>query len=84
MLDDLEAATRAYHDAQAAVVEAERALAKTKANVPTARDRLRDAIVRAAKAGVRQTEIVRVTGYTRESVRRICRAAGVEPPSTDE
>lgn len=29
--------------------------------------------------GMRQNEIVSVTGYTRESVRRILRAAGVEP-----
>jgi F0F1-type ATP synthase membrane subunit b/b' len=83
MLDDLEAATRAYREAQAAVTEAEQHLAAAKADVPAARGRLRDAIVGAARAGVRQTEIVRVTGYNRESVRRICRAAGIEPPGDD-
>jgi hypothetical protein len=40
---------------------------------------LADAIVAASKAGVRQRDIVDVTGYSRESVRRILRAAGVDP-----
>jgi len=44
-----------------------------------ARPALAVAIAEAARAGVRQNEIVRVTGYTREQVRRICRAAGIEP-----
>ncbi len=44
-----------------------------------ARGRLADAIVKAARSGTRQVHIVRVTGYTREHVRQICRAAGVEP-----
>jgi len=44
-----------------------------------ARPRLAAAIVAAARAGMRQVEIVKVSGYTREQVRRICRAAGVEP-----
>ncbi|MDQ7906742.1 hypothetical protein RB614_19690 [Phytohabitans sp. ZYX-F-186] len=78
MLDDLEAATRAFREAQAAVGDAEQALADVKAKVPQARERLHAAIVRAAKAGTRQGEIVAVTGYNRESVRRILRAGGVE------
>jgi predicted transcriptional regulator len=44
-----------------------------------ARPVLAEAIVNAARSGMRQTEIVRASGYTREQVRRICRAAGVEP-----
>lgn len=44
-----------------------------------ARLRLAVAIAEAARAGTRQAEIVRITGYTRERVRQICRAAGVEP-----
>ncbi|WP_446218821.1 hypothetical protein [Micromonospora sp. IBHARD004] len=43
------------------------------------RPRLAAAIVAAAKSGVRQSEIVKTTGYTRERVRQICRAAGIEP-----
>ncbi len=42
-----------------------------------ARTELADAIVEAASAGTRQTDIVRASGYTREQVRRICRAAGL-------
>ena len=79
MLDDLEAAVRAYREAQDAVGDAERNLAVVRAHVPEARAKLAEAIVRAARAGVRQRDIVAVTGYTRESVRRILRAAGVEP-----
>jgi hypothetical protein len=82
MLDDLEAATRAYRDAQAAVDDAQAAarqlVVDARATVDVKRAELADMIVAAARAGVRQTEIVRVTGYTRESVRRILRAGGVE------
>ena len=35
-------------------------------------------IVAAASAGVRQVDIVKASGLTRERVRQICRAAGVE------
>ncbi|MFK4037601.1 hypothetical protein ACI2LC_17565 [Nonomuraea wenchangensis] len=44
-----------------------------------ARQKLADAIVAAARDGVRQVEIVKMTGYTRERVRQICRAAGIVP-----
>jgi predicted transcriptional regulator len=40
---------------------------------------LAEEIVEAARAGMRQAEIARITGYTRENVRKICRAGGVEP-----
>jgi hypothetical protein len=45
----------------------------------TGRADLAEKIVEAARAGVAQREIVRLSGYTREHVRRICRAAGLEP-----
>lgn len=64
-MTELEDAARAYRDAKEAL--------------DTARPRLAEAIVAAARGGVRQSEIVRVSGYTREQVRRICRAAGIEP-----
>jgi hypothetical protein len=35
-------------------------------------------IVAAAAAGVRQVDIVKASGLTRERVRQICRAAGVD------
>jgi hypothetical protein len=77
--DDLEAAARAYAEAQQSVVDAQDALADARAQVPVARERLAAAIVAASVAGTRQVDVMRVTGYSRESVRRILRAAGVEP-----
>lgn len=80
--DDLDAAVVAYQQAQAAITgaqEAARALvadARTKAE--RARLDLAAAIVTAARGGMRQKTIVEKTGYTRETVRRICREAGVE------
>ncbi|MEU8656293.1 hypothetical protein [Actinoplanes philippinensis] len=59
--------------------EAAAAYRAAKEALDAARPVLAEAIVTAARAGVRQSEIVRVSGYTREQVRRICRAAGVEP-----
>lgn len=41
------------------------------------RKELTPEIVAAARAGVRQVEIVRATGLTRERVRQICLAANV-------
>ena len=38
-------------------------------------------VVAAVRAGVPQARIVELSGYTREQVRRICRAAGIEGPS---
>ena len=53
---DLERAAAAYREAVKALDEA--------------RPRLAAAIVAAAQAGMRQVDIVQVTGYTREQVRR--------------
>jgi hypothetical protein len=64
MTSALEQAVDAHRKAQEAAEEARRQLATE--------------IAAAAGAGVRQVEIVRVTGYTRERVRQICRAAGAE------
>lgn len=61
---DLEASARAFVDAQAAA--------------EAARQRLAASIVDATRAGVRQTRVVEITGYTREHVRRLVRAAGIE------
>jgi DNA invertase Pin-like site-specific DNA recombinase len=59
--------------------EAAAAYRSAKEALDKARPELAEAIAEAARAGVRQGEIVRATGYTREQVRRICRAAGIEP-----
>ena len=64
-MDELEKVAREYQRAKAAL--------------DAVRPRLAAAIVAAARSGVRQSEIVKTTGYTRERVRQICREAGVEP-----
>lgn len=79
VLDDLEAAKRAYDAALQAVEDAQQQLQDAKDDVPTARDKLHAAIVRAAKKGARQVDIAAVSGYRRERVRQILRAAGIEP-----
>lgn len=69
MTDRLEAAARAHKRAQAKADETRTALA--------------DAIVEAVRDGVRQVDIVRVTGYTRENIRLLVKAAreaGKLPP----
>ena len=40
---------------------------------------LHAAIAEAASQGVRQTELVKITGYTRERIRQICRAGWISP-----
>lgn len=42
------------------------------------RARLREVIVEALRAGVPQKDITVATGYTREAVRQIARAEGIE------
>jgi DNA invertase Pin-like site-specific DNA recombinase len=59
--------------------DATRAYRRAKEALDKARPELAAAIVEAARSGMRQADIVRETGYTREQVRRICRAAGIEP-----
>lgn len=56
-MTELEKAAQAYADAKTAMA--------------AARDVLADEIVKAARSGTRQSEIVKATGYTRETVRRI-------------
>jgi hypothetical protein len=47
--------------------------AQARTELDTARDRLIAAIVAATKAGTRQTDIARVTGFTREYIRQLTR-----------
>lgn len=84
--DPLDLAAQEFHRAlqdesaareELAAAQARRRLAAERvaaARVPLARE-----IANAAKAGRRQVDITKVTGYNRERVRQICRAAGVEP-----
>ena len=61
------------------LVEAADEFRRRKAELDLARDKLADAMVTAARAGMPQTEIIRISGYTREHVRRILRAGGFDP-----
>jgi multidrug resistance efflux pump len=82
-MGQLEDATRAYRAAETALQRAEEA---AKARISAAREAraearraLAQAVVKAAKNGVRQVDIIRITGYSRERVRTILREGGVEP-----
>lgn len=58
--------------------EAARAYRRAEKTLAERRAALAEAIVEAAKGGTKPMEIVRVTGYAREHVRRILREAGIE------
>lgn len=81
MTDALNDAARALISAQEKVKRAKQALAEGNEEIRQARPVLAERIVEAARAGVRQRDILERIGdvYTRERVRQICRAAGVEP-----
>jgi multidrug resistance efflux pump len=79
-LDD---AANAFRQAQAALIDARAQVGEIRAEVERARADLADAIVEAARSGVRQVEIVKRSGYTRERIRQLCRAAGIEPPGDE-
>jgi hypothetical protein len=51
---------------------------RERAAVEKTRGEMTPEIVAAARAGVRQVDIVKASRLTRERVRQICRAAGVE------
>jgi hypothetical protein len=70
---------------QGQLEEAAGVYAEAQKRAEAARQALADLIVEAARAGMRQVDIVKATGYTRESVRKICRDAGVgeAPRSVD-
>ncbi|WP_242892528.1 hypothetical protein [Actinomadura litoris] len=63
------------------LVEAAEEFRRRKHEFDLAREKLADAMADAARAGMTPTEIIEISGYTREHVRRILRAAGVEPPT---
>lgn len=79
MPDDLVAAVKAYRAALGRIETSERRLAEARAALPAVRADLHAAIVREYGRGARTRELVDRTGYTRETIRRILRSAGVEP-----
>lgn len=79
MANSLSDAVAAFHKAQANVAASEERAAEDRARLVDARAELADAIVAAAEDGMRQRDIIKITGYSRERVRQILRAGGVEP-----
>lgn len=80
---DLDAAIRDYRRASAGIEAAQRAAKRrvdeARERAAAARTALHAAMVEAAENGMRPIEIERRTGYTKERVRQILRAGGVEP-----
>lgn len=84
--DPLVAATAALEEAKRAEASAKQRSERAKAAHSQAHERtdaqrraLADVIVAEARKGRGNAEIRKITGYTRERVRQICRAAGIEP-----
>ncbi|MCM0677652.1 hypothetical protein NCC78_23615 [Micromonospora phytophila] len=83
---DLGGAMRALRAADEALPQAEehaaqlarQVKAEARARVEQARAELHRAIVAEYRAGARQVDLVKRTGYSRERVRQILRAGGVE------
>ena len=78
VLDDLVAARAAFDAAEKAVADAQQQVSDARAKVPDARRKLHAQIIAAAKSGARQIDIVKASGYQREHIRQILKAAGVE------
>ena len=80
---DLDAAVRDFRRARAGIEAAQRAAKKriddARERAEAARRTLHAAMVEAAENGMRPVEIERRTGYTKERVRQVLRAGGVEP-----
>lgn len=83
MTADLSQVAAAYRGAAAAYEKDRSQAAAAKRARDAAREALTQAIVEQARAGMRQRDILDAIGdlYTRERVRQILRAAGVEPPA---
>lgn len=80
---DLDSAVREYQRASAGIDAAQKAAKRrvedARLRADAARRALHAAMVEAAQNGMRPIEIERRTGYTKERVRQILRAGGVEP-----
>jgi len=79
LVDAVERLNRAVAGIEHAKERAGREIAQARQRADRAREALAAAIVAQVKAGRRQRDIVTATGYSRERIRQICRAAGIEP-----
>ena len=78
-MGELDDAASAYRKAVTRLDSARGAVPVARKEVAKARTVLAAKMVDAARSGMTQAEIVRRSGYTRDRVRTILRAAGVEP-----
>lgn len=76
---DLAAAVAEYRAAQKAVDDAKAAVGASQGRLRQARSELNESIVADAKRGARMRDLVAATGLSREWLRTMLRAAGVEP-----
>lgn len=79
VLDDIDAARERLAAAVDAVEAARRGVQEAQNDVRARRSELHGTIVAALKAGQRVTAVAGAAGLTREQVRRVARAGGVEP-----
>lgn len=80
MANDLEDVASQYRAANDEVAELKQRLPAAQQRVRDLRPVLAEAIVEDIRTGKRtQIEISRLTGYTPERIRQLCRTAGVEP-----
>jgi hypothetical protein len=76
---DLEGAAARYWAAQQALNDAKAQVHAERQRLRAAREELHDWIVGSYRAGMRMRELVAETGLSRERIRQLLRAAGVEP-----
>lgn len=78
-MDHLEDAAAAYRAAVAELDAARAAVPVKRLEKRRTREALVREMIKEARKGTSQKDIVRRSGYTRERVRQIFRAAGIEP-----
>ena len=79
MATDLEIAAGRYRAAQDAVGTAKEQVRAAQERLRAMRTMLQETIVAEAKRGVRMRDLVDETGLSREWIRQLLRAAGIEP-----
>ena len=79
MARDLDEATAGYRSAQTSVDEAKAQVKAAQQNLRDARKELAAAVVEAYESGTRMRDLADITGLSRERLRQLLRAAGVDP-----
>lgn len=79
MATNLERATADYRSAQRALDRAKAQVGVSQQRLRDAREELAESIVTEYRAGTRMRDLVDITGLSREWIRQLLRAAGVDP-----